>query len=289
MRAEPVGPPRAFHAEGPVWWPEWDAGSGRDGFSALKYVDLLAGDVLTLTPSGDVSRVHVGRVAAALRPRSLGGAVVATERGFSLARSADLGDLEPGPDLWTDPGVRFNDGGCDPDGNFFCGSMAYSTAQGAGTLWRLGTDGRAIDVLDGVTISNGLCWSPDGSLAYYNDTPTRQIDVFDWAAGELSNRRRFVAVPGQPDGLCVDAEGGVWVALYGGSVVHRYSTTGSLEEIVELPVTNVTSCTFGGTDLRTLFITTTRENVPAGEQPLAGAVFACRVGVSGLPTRPYAA
>lgn len=286
MRAEPLGPPQAFHAEGPVWWPGWATGSGE--FSALRYVDLLAGDVLSPQASGSVSRVHAGRIAAALRPRVGGGAVVATERGFSLARSATLDDLSPLPDLWTDPGIRFNDGGCDPDGNFFCGTMAYSQTPGAGTLWRLGTEGSAIAVLHGVTISNGLCWSPDGSLAYYNDTPTRQVDVFDWAAGELSNRRRFVPVPGFPDGLCVDAEGGVWVALYGGSAVHRYSAAGTLEEVIELPVTNVTACTFGGDDLQTLFITTTRENVPDGEQPLAGAVFSCRVGVAGLPALPYA-
>lgn len=288
MQAEPLGPPQAFHAEGAVWWPEWDTGSGHDGLSALKYVDLFAGDVLTMTPSGGADRVHVGAIAAALRPRALGGAVVATERGFSLGRRSDLDDPEPSPELWASPLVRFNDGGCDPDGNFFCGTMAYSAAPGAGTLWRLGTDGRAIAVLDGVTISNGLCWSPDGDLAYYNDTPTGQIDVFDWAAGELSNRRRFATVH-NPDGLCVDEEGGVWVALYGGSAVHRYSATGALEEMIELPVTNVTSCTFGGVDLHTLFITTSRENLSADEQPLAGAVFACRVGVGGLPTRPYAA
>lgn len=290
MRAEPIGPPQAFHAEGPVWWPEWDPGFGRDGFSALKYVDLLAGDVLTLSPSGSVSRVHVGRVAAALRPRSMGGAVVATERGFSLGRSSSLTDLSTAADLWGDPGLRFNDGGCDPDGNFYCGTMAYSQARGAGTLWRLGTDGAASAVLEGVTISNGLCWSPEGEFAYYNDTPTGQVDVFDWSSTTgLTRRRRFVAVGGFPDGLCVDEQGGVWVALYGGSAVHRYTAGGVLDEVIELPVTNVTACTFGGVDLKTLFITTTRENVPAGEQPLAGAVFTCRPGVGGIATRPYAA
>lgn len=277
MKAEPVGPPQAFHAEGPVWFG-----------SCLKYVDLLAGDILTWSPDGSVSRVHAGRIAAALRPRVGGGAVVATERGFALAGSATLDDLLPLPDLWTDPGIRFNDGGCDPDGNFFCGTMAYSQAPGAGTLWRLSPDGSTVVVLEGVTISNGLAWSPDGSLAYYNDTPTGQVDVFDWSAGVLSNRRRFVTIPGNPDGLAVDAEGGVWVALYGGSAVHRYSAAGVLDDVIELPVTNVTACTFGGDDLRTLFITTSRENVPDGQQPLAGAVFTCRVDVAGLPALPYA-
>ncbi|KNX36045.1 SMP-30/gluconolactonase/LRE family protein [Luteipulveratus halotolerans] len=283
MRAEAVSQPHAFHAEGPVWWPD-----GR-----LRYVDLMKGDVLALNDDGSVERVHVGTVAAALRPRAGGGAVVALERGFALASRDDLSDLEALPELWNGDTVRFNDGGTDPAGRFYCGTMAYDETPGGGSLFRLDPDGSTTEVLPSVTISNGLGWSPTGETAYYNDTPTHAISVFDWSAGEgLSNRRPFVTLPddepGNPDGLCVDAEGGVWVALYGGSAVHRYTPDGQLDQVVELPVTNVTACTFGGADLSTLYITTTRENVPDGEQPSAGAVFTCTPGVAGLPALPFA-
>jgi len=283
MRAEPIAQPHAFHAEGPCWWPEW---------GGLKYVDMMAGDVLSPREDGSVDRIHVGKVAAAIRPRGGGGAIIGVERGFALAERPDLSDATPLPEIWSDTGVRFNDGGCDPLGNFYCGTMAYDQHQGGASMYLYDTDGNTSQVLTDLTISNGIAWSPDGALAYFNDTPTHQISVFDWSpqAG-LANRRTFVqlADDGNPDGLCMDEEGGVWIALYGGSAVHRYAPDGTLDQVVELPVTNVTACTFGGSDLRTLYITTTRENVPDGEQPLAGAVFSCSPGVGGLPTRPFGA
>lgn len=285
MRAEPLSRPHAYHAEGPVWWPEW---------GGLRYVDMLAGDVLQLGESGSVTRTHVGKVAAALRPRAGGGAVVAGERGFLLGRADDLSDLVAGPDLWSDNGIRFNDGACDPAGAFYCGTMAYAATTGAGSLWRLGADqAPAQQVLTDLTISNGLGWSPDGRTAYLNDTPTRTVSAFDWSAETgLTERRPFVTlgddVEGNPDGLCVDAEGGVWVALYGGSAVHRYSPEGSLDAVIELEPTQVTACTFGGADLDTLYVTTSRENLSGDEQPLAGSLFACQPGVRGLPALTYA-
>ncbi|AKU18274.1 SMP-30/gluconolactonase/LRE family protein [Luteipulveratus mongoliensis] len=283
MRAEAVSKPHAFHAEGPCWWPD----------QRLRYVDLLAGDVLTLLDDGSVSRVHVGKVAAALRPRAQGGAIIAVERGFALTSGPELDDLELLPELWSSDTIRFNDGGCDPAGRFYCGTMAYDETPGAGSLYRLDPDGRTTQVLTDLTISNGLGWSPTGETAYLNDTPTHAISAFDWSETDgLTERRPFVTLPddepGNPDGLCVDAEGGVWVALYGGSAVHRYTQDGQLDQVVELPVTNVTACTFGGDDLRTLYITSTRENVPDGEQPSAGAVFTCTPGVAGLPALTFA-
>ncbi|TWP38015.1 SMP-30/gluconolactonase/LRE family protein [Leekyejoonella antrihumi] len=285
MRAEPIAQPHAFHAEGPCWWPEW---------GGLKYVDMMAGDVLSPREDGGVNRVHVGKVAAALRPRGSGGAIIGVERGFALAERPDLSDVMPLPQTWSDSSVRFNDGGCDPLGNFYCGTMAYDQHQGGASMYVYSTEGVTTQVLTDLTISNGIAWSPDGSLVYFNDTPTHQIAMFDWTPqGGLANRRPFVQLPkqetGNPDGLCMDEQGGVWIALYGGSAVHRYAPDGSLDQVVELPVTNVTACTFGGSDLRTLYITTTRENVPDGEQPLAGAVFSCTPGVGGLPTRPFGA
>ena len=166
---------------------------------------MLAGDVLLLASDGFVSRRHVAGVVAAVRPRREGGVVLGIERGFAL-EGAD-GVLTRLEQLWTDEGVRMNEGACDPDGRFYCGSMAYDKRPGAGKLYRLDPDGSIRVVLEGVTISNGLDWSPDGSLAYYNDTDTFGVDVFDYD-GEtgLSGRRRFVELgEARPDGLTVDA------------------------------------------------------------------------------------
>jgi sugar lactone lactonase YvrE len=280
-RAEQLTDPVAYHGEGPVWSPSW---------GGLRWVDMLAGDVLSLDADGSVSRRHVDRIAAVVRPRVSVGAVIAVERGFAL-ESPD-GSLTRLGDLWSGDRVRMNEGGCDPDGRFYSGSMAYDQRPGAGSLYRLDPDGSVTVVLEGVTVSNGLEWSPDGQVAYYVDTPTHQISLFDYdrEAG-LTGRRVFVDIPaerGGPDGLCVDEQGGVWVALFGGGAVHRYSAEGDLDQIVEVPARQVTACTFGGPGLDELYITTSRENLDLGDDPLAGALFGFDPGVSGLPVRPFA-
>jgi sugar lactone lactonase YvrE len=280
VRAEQVTGSVAYHGEGPVWSERW---------GGLRWVDMLAGDVLSLDGNGTVERRHVGTIAAALRPRAGGGAVIAVERGFALEDpDGALSVLDP---VWTDPSVRMNEGGCDPDGRFWCGSMAYDKRPGGASLYRLDPDGSAHRVLDGVTISNGLEWSPDGSLAYYDDTATGRVDVFDYDADSgLTGRRPFVELTGgeRPDGLTVDAEGGVWVALNGSGVVHRYRSDGVLDEVVELPTTQVTACTFGGPGLDQLFITTSREGMTPDGDAIAGSLFRADVGVAGLPVREFA-
>jgi sugar lactone lactonase YvrE len=280
MRAEQVTDPVAYHAEGPVWSDRW---------GGLRWVDMLAGDVLSLGADGTVRRRHVGDIAAALRPRRGGGAVIAVERGFAL-EDAD-GTLRPLEPVWSDPGVRMNEGGCDPDGRFWCGSMAYDQRPGGAALYRLDSDGAAHTMMAGVTVSNGLDWSPDGSLAYYDDTATHRIDVFDYDRDTgLTGRRPFVQFhdDGNPDGLTVDADGGVWVALYGSGAVHRYTPAGVLDAVVEVPAAQVTACTFGGPRLDQLFVTSSRENLAPGDDPLAGALFRADVGVTGLSVREFA-
>jgi len=279
VRAEQLTDTITYHGEGPVWSPRW---------GGLRFVDMLDGDVLTLREDGGVDHRSVGKVAAVVRPRRGGGAVIGVERGFVLEEPD--GTLTRLPDLWTHDRVRMNEGGCDPDGRFYCGSMAYDQTTGAGSLYRLDPDLAVHTVLDGVTVSNGLEWSPDGRLAYYNDTGTHQVSVFDYdAESGLTGRRTFVDMPdGRPDGLTVDAEGGVWVALFGGSAVHRYTADGALDAVVEVGARQVTACTFGGEDLSRLFITTSRENLEPDDDPLAGALFAADVGVRGLPVREFA-
>ena len=278
MKVEQVTDPLAYHGEGPVWSAAW---------GGLRWLDMLAGDVLSLSSDGTVARRHIDTVVAAVRPRREGGAVIGVERGFALEDTdGKVTLLEP---LWSDDRVRMNEGGCDPDGRFYCGSMAYDLRPGAGAVHRLDPDGSTTTVLDDVTVSNGLEWSPDGSRAYYVDTATDRIDVFDYdREGGLSGRRRFADVPGGPDGLTVDEDGGVWVALYGGGSVRRYTPEGDLDEVVELPVTKVTACTFGGPALDRLFITTSREHLDPGDEPQAGALFTCTPGVRGMAAREFA-
>ena len=280
MQAERITDSVAQHAEGPVWSPSW---------GGLRWVDMLAGDVLTLGSDGSVTRRHVDTVAAVVRPRKAGGAVLAVERGFALEEpDGEIVTLDP---LWDHDRIRMNEGGCDPDGRFYCGSMAYDRTPGAGSVWRLDPDLSVEVVLEGVTISNGLEWTPDDTKAYYVDTPTRRIDIFDYDFGSgLTNRRPFVEIPGpgRPDGLTVDAEGGVWVALYRGSAVHRYTPEGNLDEVIELPVSQVTACTFGGADLDQLYITTSREGLDREAEPAAGSLFLAAVGVRGRPVREFA-
>lgn len=278
--------PEAHHGEGPVWSDTW---------GGLRFVDMLAGDVLSVdSATGVVGRTHVGSVVGAIRPRTganAGGMVAALEREFALIDAE--GTVEELGELWSDSTIRMNDGGCDPHGRFYAGSMAYDARLGAGTLWRLDPNGTTSVVLEDVTVSNGIAWSPTHELAYYIDTRTQNVDAFDYdpKAGLLvSSRRTVVSVPedvGSPDGMTVDEDGYLWVALWDGGAVHRYTPEGELDGVIRLPCTRVTACTFGGEHLDELYITTSREGIPGDEQPLAGAVFRAAPGVRGLPALPY--
>lgn len=275
---EQVTDPLCYHGEGPVWSPTW---------GGLRWVDMLAGDVLGMDAAGQVERMHVGDVAAFLRPRTQGGWVVATERGLALGDDVDT-PPEPWLTLWDDPAVRMNEGGVDPLGRLLCGTMAYHRSTGSARLYRVDADGKVDLVLPAATISNGIDFSPDGLRAYYNDTPTSRTDVFDVVEGELTNGRPFASGDdGSPDGLTVDSAGNVWVALNGAGRVRCYSPQAVVLAEVELPARLATACALGGEDLRTLFVTTSRENLDDPE-PVAGAVFAVRVDVPGQPVRAFA-
>jgi sugar lactone lactonase YvrE len=194
------------------------------------------------------------------------------------------------------PGSRLNDAKCDPAGRLWAGTMSFDFTAGAGALYRVDPDHGLTQVVPDVSISNGLGWSPDGDRMYYIDTMAGGVDVFDFelASGEVSNRRRLVSFgpeDGIPDGLAVDAEGHVWVVLFGGGCVRRYTPDGVPSGRLELPVSQPTCVAFGGEDLGDLYITTaTYQLTPEqlAEQPLAGATFVCRPGVTGTPVHSFA-
>lgn len=286
MRADRITAAVAYHGEGPIWW---------DRLGALRFVDMLAGDVLTLGAGGDITRTPVGSsVAAVIRPRREAGAVVARERDVVLFADDALTEVERGIPVHTSAALRCNEGGCDPQGRFYVGTMAYSRTEGAAAMVRIDPGAAAgIRVLDRLTISNGIGWSPDGTTAYYIDTPTRLVRAFAYAPESgVSEPRVLVEVAegdGHPDGLTVDQEGGIWVAHNGAGKIVRYDPQGSVTEVVEVGPRLTTSCTFGGTDLGTLFITTSRENLPPSADPAAGSVYAVVPGVRGLPVLPFGA
>ncbi|GAA4418539.1 SMP-30/gluconolactonase/LRE family protein [Georgenia halophila] len=272
--------PLCYHGEGPVWSPVW---------GGLRWVDMLAGDLLTLRDDEAVDRLHVGsRVAAFVRPRTGGGYVVGLERGLGLADDPHAAPTALDP-MWTDENLRMNEGGCDPAGNLYCGNMAYDRTPEIANLYRVTADGDVSVALEGVTTSNGIDFSPDGSRAYYNDTHTGGTDVFDVdESGELTNRRRFhSADDGRADGLCVDSAGNVWVALNRVGRVRLYSPGAEVLTEISLPVRLTTACTLGGEDGRDLYVTTSREKLEDPE-PEAGAVFRVRVDTPGKAVLPYA-
>ncbi|MEU9589494.1 SMP-30/gluconolactonase/LRE family protein [Streptomyces sp. NPDC048193] len=250
--------------------PTWDADAGR-----LLWVDILGCRVHTYDPVSGRRTVrtteqHVG----AAKPRAGGGLVLNLRDGVGVVDPDGTFRL-----LHHDPapGRRANDAAVAPDGSLWAGTMRYDEAPGGGTLSRVTGDGTVTTVLDDVAVSNGTGWSPDGRLMYYIDSPTRRIDVFthDAARGRVADRRPFVTVEegaGFPDGLTVDAEGGVWVALWGGSAVRRYTPDGALDRVIDLPVPLVTACAFGGAGLSDLYVTTARTGLTA-PHPLAGSVL----------------
>ena len=194
------------------------------------------------------------------------------------------------------PGQRMNDGACDAAGRFWAGTMCMQERPGLGSLYRLDPDGSSHRILTGVGISNGIDWSLDGATMYYVDSLTQRIDRFDFdpATGSVCNRRAFVTIDpaeGCPDGLTVDAEGGIWLALWGGSAIHRYRPDGTLERVLRVPVTHPTTCAFGGPDLGDLYITSATIRLSGEEkrrQPMAGGVMRHRPGVTGRPSHAFA-
>ena len=268
---------RLFHGEGAVWAEAW---------GGLRCVDMFVGDVLSFTPDGGASRHNVGSLAAMIRPCADGRAIVARRHDVVFW---DEQGIHPLTTAFLSGRERLNDGSCTPSGQLLVGSTTPGI-PGAGRLFEVDASGAWAVVLGSVTTSNGIGFSPDGARAYYADSATGCLDAFDVADdGTLVGRRVLSTFdPGEnPDGLWVDVDGGVWVALYGGARVQRVLPNGSHDLSVTVPARHVTSCTFGGHDGSTIFITTSREGLRPEEEPAAGLVFAAHVGIAGLPVLSF--
>ena len=276
-------------AEGPHWWAEK---------GVFLWVDIEASRVGLFDPVARSNRFldlpsHVGAVV----PTTAGDLVAATAQGF-VRLDPDSGvvtalhDPEPGHSEH-----RFNDGKCDPWGRFWAGTMAYDFSPGAGSLWRLNNDFSCSLQWQELTISNGLAWSLDRRFLYLIDSPTLTVMAFPLTStgGLADHPTTCITIPAEwdalPDGMCIDAEGKLWIALFGGSAVTRWDPQdGRLMQTVELPCRQVTSCCFGGPDLDQLLITTARRGLDAqalGEQPLAGGLFQLSLGMKGCRSEMF--
>jgi sugar lactone lactonase YvrE len=276
---------RAMLGEGP----RWDQRT-----ATLLWVDILGRRVHRYDPGrGRDEWIQLEELVSFVLPREQGGLVLGLPDGLYESDWERVSHLLP---LEADlPGNRPNDAACDPAGRLWVGTMALDERTPSAGLYLIHADLAVAKVVDGTTISNGLGWSPERDRFYFIDSPTGRIDVFDYdlATGAIENRRPLATVQvrdGGPDGLNVDAEGCVWVALHGGWGLQRYSPDGALIGRVRLPVSKVTSCCFGGEGLKELYVTTRRESLTEAQvrdQPLAGALFRLDPGVAGLPTYAF--
>ncbi|HTB53743.1 MAG TPA: SMP-30/gluconolactonase/LRE family protein [Trebonia sp.] len=285
VTAEPVGDVTAVLGEGPYWRPEDEA---------LLWVDVARGLLhMTRVQLGETSTIELDPVSAAF-PAVGGGIVTAGGHRLTL-RATRPGEGWAGRTIAEAPakdGVRFNDASVDPAGRVWVGSMDIKEKDPLGTLYRLDTGGTLTPVVKGATVSNGIGWSPDGTRMYYNDSPLRRIDMFDYdqATGEAFGGRMFADLSGAdgfPDGLTVDADGYVWVAMFAGGALRRFTPAGHQDAVLPLPVSQPTSCAFGGPGMADLFVTTAYRDLTEAQraaEPLAGRLLRLRPGPVGLPS-----
>lgn len=275
--------------EGPSW---------NSATQELYWVDIEGNGVHVFdTVTRSDRRIDVGQMVGCVVPRRSGGVMIAMQDGFyalDLESERIEKILDPEPGL---PENRFNDGKCDSAGRFWAGTTKVSHDEPSGALYCLDRDRVCHRRLGDVWISNGLTWSNDDRTMYFIDSPTGRVVAFDFDAfsGEISNQRTVIVVPeemGGPDGMTIDEEGMLWIALWDGWRVTRWNpANGDLLTEIRMPVARPTSCTFGGPNLDQLFITSASTRMSPERlitQPHAGGLFVCRPGVKGAPTYSYA-
>ena len=272
--------------------PWWDTERAQ-----LLWVDIPRGEIHYFDPvSGSDGSMSVGQPVGAVVGRRSGGVACAVRDGIGFA-NLETGAFELALPIELDRITnRMNDGACDAEGRLWVGTMDTNLRRGAGSLYRVSADLASSKIISPVSISNGLDWSPDGQTMYYIDSLTRKIVAWDFEAGtgSLSNSRTLVQTPDEvatPDGMAVDAQGCLWVAMWDGGSVRRYSPTGELLMVIDLPVSRVTSVAFGGVRLDQLFITSARAGLTPNQlerEPLAGSIFVVDPQVNGLAPHRFA-
>ena len=287
MQAQSILHSQATLGEGALWNPET---------KQLYWVDIEGRAFHVFDPATKQDRqFSTGARAGTVVPMHGGNVLLALQTGIHQLNMA-TGQLNLRINPLTEPNLRFNDGKCDPAGRFWVGTFHMEQRPHAGTLYRLNCDGSLHVMLRGITNSNGIAWSLDQSTMYYIDTPTLTVQAFDYdnATGNIANPRVIISIfegHGVPDGMTIDVEGKLWVALWGGGRVQRYDPgTGALLMAVEVPAPFTSSCAFGGPGLETLYITTARAGLTPGQQrqfPLSGDLFALEPGVRGVPACFY--
>jgi sugar lactone lactonase YvrE len=287
LQAELVLDAKAMLGEGSIWHPKE---------KKLYWIDIEGKALHIYDPaSNEDKQFPVGSRIGTVVPVEKGGVLVALQNGIQ-EMDTKTGKLKFLLNPLPDTNLRFNDGKCDPAGRFWVGTLALDSRRRGAVLYRFDKDKSIHTMLDSVSISNGIVWTADKKTMYYNDTPTGTIQGFDYddKTGAISNRRVVVRIPrgtGSPDGMTIDAEGNLWVALWGGSCVGKFNPlTGELLQKVKVPAPNVSSCAFGGKDLETLYITTARAWVNPErlkEFPLSGGLFSVKPGVRGVSAEFY--
>ncbi len=281
LNAECIFDGGAILGEGPVW----DERTG-----SLDWIDIERGKICRFNPVTGVNQEWVIAEQVGFAVNTDEGNVLAGTRRGLIRFSRTTGKTTP----WIDPEAelpdnRFNDGKCDLQGRLWAGTMCLDESKIEGSLYRIDPDGTVDRQLNPVQISNGLAWSADSQRMYYIDSPTRRIDVFDFDPehGRITNRRTLAVIEesGFPDGMTIDAEGHLWVALWEGwGVVCLNSKTGEQLAKIDVPVSRVTSCCFGGSNLTDLYITTASRDLTEADrqkQPNAGGLFVARPGIEG--------
>jgi len=285
-KVECVADVRAELGEGPVW-----VAAER----ALYWVDINGRRIFRLSESGERRAWPTPMRVGSIAPRARGGFIAGTDRGIALVDlDQDRFEVVASPEQHL-PHNRFNDGKVDRQGRFLAGTMDDREKGSAGALYRIDPDRTCTAIDGGYGITNGPAFSPDGARMYHSDTLRQVTYAFDLdAAGEATNRRVFVqfgAGDGHPDGMTVDAEGCLWIALWGGWCVRRFSPDGDLLRTVEMPVEQPSSCAFGGPGLDRLYVTSATKGLDQtalAMQPNAGGLFMLIPGVRGIPDLPFA-
>ena len=272
--------------------PHWDERS-----RTLLFVDLTGGMVFRYDQSGArLGSFSVGQEVGAVVPRRDGGLVLAVRDGIAVTTESGEGLQLTAPVERDIPGNRMNDAKCDPAGRLLAGTMAFDLSPHSAALYCVEPDWSFERIVPDVTQSNGIAWGPGGSRMYFIDSATHGVDVFDYDVDtcSASNRRRLVTIDpahGIPDGMAADDKGNLWVACFGGAAVRCYSPAGALLDEIFFPVTQVTSCAFGGSGLADLYVTSAAYRLSADQlkkEPHAGATFICRPGAEGMPTSSFA-